>query len=59
MAKCSVLRLQHGKFRNSVSHLEAVAGCKSVVDERCGYGWIQAATGLPDLCIGLRHPETR
>lgn len=33
MAKYSVLRLQYGKFRNSVSQLEAVAGCKSAVDE--------------------------
>lgn len=42
MIMYSVLRLQQGKFRNSISHLEAVADFKSVVDERCNYGWLQA-----------------
>lgn len=60
MVMYSVLRLQQGKFRDSISHLETVADFKSVVvDERCDYGWLQAATGLPDLCIGPRDPEAR
>lgn len=59
MAMYSVLRLQQGKFRNSISHLGAVADFKSVVDGRSVYGWLQEATGLPDPSFGLWDPEAR
>lgn len=59
MVMYSVLRLQHAKFKNSISHLEAVADFKSVRNERYDYGWLQAVTCFLDLCIGLRDPEAR
>lgn len=59
MALFSDLRLQRVEFRNSISYLEAVADFNLTVAEGCVCRWLWAATALPGLYLGLRHPKAR
>lgn len=59
MALYSDLRLQRVEFRNSISYLGAVADFNLTVAEGCVCRWLWAATALPGLYLGLRHPKAK